>query len=141
MYTPISSLDVPSICDEFSRPFTSLEAPQHYQIRSAGGTYGHRHIPASAHGLLQRSLRSRFADHSLRLPTLQALRNCIDEHVKHLSDSQKVTNPSVLIQHSPGARQHRDQTHTSTAPPPLMVCFALASLALRRPFAPANNTF
>ena len=25
-----------------------------------------------------RSLRSRFADHSLRLPTLQALRNCID---------------------------------------------------------------
>ena len=32
-----------------------------------------------------------------------------------------------------------EQMSTDTSPPPLMVCFALASLALRRPFAPANN--
>ena len=34
-----------------------------------------------------------------------------------------------------------EQISTDTSPPPLMVCFALASLALRRPFAPANSTF
>ena len=74
----IPSLGAPSTCDEFYRPLTSLEAPHYLQTRSTGGTYWYTHIPASAHGLFQRSLRSRFADHSLRLPTLQALRNCID---------------------------------------------------------------
>ena len=33
-----------------------------------------------------------------------------------------------------------EQMSTDTSPPPLMVCFALASLALRRPFASATDT-
>ena len=33
-----------------------------------------------------------------------------------------------------------EQMSTDTSPPPLMVCFALASLALRRPFASVTDT-
>ena len=71
MYILISFLGASSICDQFSGDIALPGVQQHSQIRSAGGTYVNTDCTASAHGLLQRSLRSRFADHSLRLATLQ----------------------------------------------------------------------
>ena len=78
MYILISFLGASSICDQFSGDIALPGVQQHSQIRSVCGTYVNTYCTASAHGLFQRSLRSRFVYHSLRLATLQALIYCTD---------------------------------------------------------------
>ena len=134
MYIPISFVGVSSTCGRFYRLLTSLEAPRYSQTRSAGGTNEHRHIPASAHGLL----RARFARASQTIRfgyghfNTKKLHRLIFQTPERLSKGyQSLCTHTTLTRCSPTPRSDRYFRCPASAHGLLRARFARASQTIR----------